>query len=442
MLGGMASAAEGTARRRGLEGLREHHRERRPHGPRRVQLRLAAAEGHLAGRPARRQDGREEACRARRIGRSRVGPSSRRDMVRPLPAPPRHPAGGRRPGAWRAERTRWNSRSSRSASITVTGSACMRSGTESSTTRCGRTGPLVKAFESSWTAWNGLPSVATSSWTGAALAALEYFELRGKTVLCPSNTFMASPLTILAAGAKVEFVDCNRDDLCLSFADFERKVHAAQAGSRDGRPHRRAHRVRDRPDRRALPRRGDRPARGLRARARRLLERPQARDVRRRRPLVVRADEDDLDRRGRHARLPARRPDRVRADVPELRQAGLPDARAQLPDERVHGRARDPRRRAPRGDRRLEEPDRPQRARPAPSGPRSGFPTGWSPASTSTSSSSRIERSTGKVYDEPCHRVLGHAVDLPNTDWVAENHWCVPLYYRPAALPALQAVGQ
>jgi len=42
-----------------------------------------------------------------------------------------------------------------------------------------------------------------------------------------------------------------------------------------------------------------------------------------------------------------------------------------------------------------------------------------------------IEKSTGKVYDEPCHRVLGHAVDLPNTDWVAQNHWCVPLYYRP-----------
>jgi dTDP-4-amino-4,6-dideoxygalactose transaminase len=42
-----------------------------------------------------------------------------------------------------------------------------------------------------------------------------------------------------------------------------------------------------------------------------------------------------------------------------------------------------------------------------------------------------IERSTGKVYDEPCHRLLGKAVDLPNTDWVAQNHWCVPLYYRP-----------
>ena len=46
-----------------------------------------------------------------------------------------------------------------------------------------------------------------------------------------------------------------------------------------------------------------------------------------------------------------------------------------------------------------------------------------------------IERSTGKVYDEPCHRLLGHPVDLPNTDWVAENHWCVPLYYRPVARP-------
>ena len=42
-----------------------------------------------------------------------------------------------------------------------------------------------------------------------------------------------------------------------------------------------------------------------------------------------------------------------------------------------------------------------------------------------------IERSTGRVYDTPCHRIMGHADDLPNADWVAENHWCVPLYYRP-----------
>jgi dTDP-4-amino-4,6-dideoxygalactose transaminase len=44
-----------------------------------------------------------------------------------------------------------------------------------------------------------------------------------------------------------------------------------------------------------------------------------------------------------------------------------------------------------------------------------------------------LERSTGRVYDEPCHRVMGHQTDLPNTDWVARNHSCVPLYYRPVA---------
>jgi hypothetical protein len=42
----------------------------------------------------------------------------------------------------------------------------------------------------------------------------------------------------------------------------------------------------------------------------------------------------------------------------------------------------------------------------------------------------RLERSTGRVYDTPCHRVLGHADDLPNTDWVAGHHSCVPLYYH------------
>jgi dTDP-4-amino-4,6-dideoxygalactose transaminase len=41
-----------------------------------------------------------------------------------------------------------------------------------------------------------------------------------------------------------------------------------------------------------------------------------------------------------------------------------------------------------------------------------------------------LERSTGRVYGEPCHRIMGHQVELPNTDWVARNHSCVPLYYR------------
>jgi hypothetical protein len=53
-----------------------------------------------------------------------------------------------------------------------------------------------------------------------------------------------------------------------------------------------------------------------------------------------------------------------------------------------------------------------------------------------------IERSTGKVYEEPCHRLMRHAVDLPNTDWVATNHWCVPLYYRPSSLETLAEAAE
>ena len=43
-------------------------------------------------------------------------------------------------------------------------------------------------------------------------------------MLCPSNTFMATPLAAIGAGAEVEFVDCRKDDLCMSFEDFERKA--------------------------------------------------------------------------------------------------------------------------------------------------------------------------------------------------------------------------
>ena len=32
---------------------------------------------------------------------------------------------------------------------------------------------------------------------------------------------------------------------------------------------------------------------------------------------------------------------------------------------------------------------------------------------------------------------MGTGETLPNTDWVAENHWCVPLYYAAAAAERL-----
>ena len=85
-------------------------------------------------------------------------------------------------------------------------------------------GNMTHRFEAEWGRWNGLTAVATGSWAGGALAALEFAGVRGRTVLCPSNTFMATPLAILAAGGRPVFVDCNRDDLCMSLADLEVKL--------------------------------------------------------------------------------------------------------------------------------------------------------------------------------------------------------------------------
>ena len=41
-----------------------------------------------------------------------------------------------------------------------------------------------------------------------------------------------------------------------------------------------------------------------------------------------------------------------------------------------------------------------------------------------------IKKSTGKVYEQPCHRIMGKGYSLPNTELVAQNHWCVPIYYK------------
>ena len=169
----------------------------------------------------------------------------------------------------------------------------------------GRDGPAHESRSSKpGRSGTDLPAVATSSWTGAALAALEFFEVRGQTVLCPSNTFMATPLAIVAAGraGRVRRLQPRRPlHVVRGLRAQGRSAHRPRAVV--PRPHRRPHRLRRRADRRALPGRGDRAARGLRARARRLVERPAGRHLGRCRHLVVRRDEDDLDRRGRHGRL-------------------------------------------------------------------------------------------------------------------------------------------
>lgn len=301
-------------------------------------------------------------------------------------------------------------------------------------------GPLTEAFEDAWGAWNGLSAVATSSWTGAALAAFEFFELRGKTVLCPSNTFMATPLALRSAGAAVQFVDCNRSDLCISFDAVERGI-AAHRPAAVVLVHIGGHIAFD----------VERIAELCRAEGIALIEdcaHAHGASWKGRRAgtwgdagLWSFAPTKTIST-GEGGMLVTRLPELVEF-ARSFREYGKPEYASPGLNYRMHeftaalgvvgvGRLDEITAWKNRVARERLDPLHPNRLR---------LPDGMVSGLYKYVVFDPIERSTGRVYDEPCHRVLGHAVDLPNTDWVARNHWCVPLYYRPSAHEPLAAAS-
>jgi perosamine synthetase len=287
-------------------------------------------------------------------------------------------------------------------------------------------------FEAAWEAWNELPSVAMSSWAGGALAALHFAEVQGETVLCPSNTFMATPLAAVRSGAEVQFVDCNREDLCMSFADFERAAeqfkpraallvhiggHIAFDSERIAQ-YCREHGIfliEDCAHAHGASWNGVKPGMygdaGIYSMyATKTISTGEGGVLVSRRPEVI-EHARDFSNYGKPtfnvAGLNFRMSEFTAAlgllqvqRMPEIVAFKNEIARTELDPQHAS---------------RLELPE----------GMTSGFYKyivfDW------------LERSTGRVYDEPCHRIMGHSVELPNSDWVARNHSCVPLYYRPAA---------
>jgi perosamine synthetase len=291
-------------------------------------------------------------------------------------------------------------------------------------------GEMTRRLEAAWAAYNGLDAVATSSWTGGALAALHFAGVKGQTVLCPSNTFMATPLAAISAGAEVRFVDCNREDLCMSLADFEAKAQ------------------RHRPRAAFLVHIGGHLAFESEQIAKYCAERgifliedcahAHGAEWKRRKAGtygdagVYSLYATKTITTGEGGVLVSSRPEVIehtRAfrnygkptyDVPGLNfrmnefTAALGVVQVERLPEIVAWKNTVAREHLdPVYPSRLELPD--------------GMVSGlykyivfdW------------LERSTGRVYDEPCHRIMGHEVELPNSDWVARNHSCVPLYYRP-----------
>jgi dTDP-4-amino-4,6-dideoxygalactose transaminase len=301
-------------------------------------------------------------------------------------------------------------------------------------------GPLTAEFEASWERWNGRRSVAMSSWTGAALAAFEFYELRGRVVLCPSNTFMATPLAIQAAGARVEFVDCNRSDLCMSFTDLERKIdahHPAAVVLVHIGGHLafeveqiaglcRAHGIvliEDCAHGHGASWYGRRPGTwgdaGLWSFA------PTKTISTGEGGMLVSATDDLIDfaRSFREYGKPDYGRPGLNFRMNEF-TAALGVVNVERMDEITAWKNT--------AAREHLDPHHGNRVR---------LPDGMISGLYKYIVFDPLPKSTGKVYDEPCHRIMGRAVDLPNSDWVAQNHWCAPLYYRPEARVPLEALS-
>ena len=85
-------------------------------------------------------------------------------------------------------------------------------------------GPVLRKFEEKFEEFTGLPSRGISSGGTGLLSILDYLDVRGKDVLVPANTFWATAQSAKLAGGNLVYVDCNREDLCMSVEDLKRKV--------------------------------------------------------------------------------------------------------------------------------------------------------------------------------------------------------------------------
>ena len=291
-------------------------------------------------------------------------------------------------------------------------------------------GKYNKEFESLWEEWNNLPSVSFSSWSGGAMAALNFIDVKDEIVLCPSNTFMATPLSVINSGGKVKFVDCNRNDLCMSFDDFKVKaekyspkvawiVHVGGHISfeinliADYCKENNIFLIEDCAHAHGAEWSGIKPGSWGDAGVYSMYA---TKTISTGEGGILVSKHDSLVE---HARK-YRNYGKFKYDVNGL-NFRMSEFTAALGVVQI---------------KRLEEiikwknnfasnfldPKYENRV---------NFPEGMISGYYKYIVFDELEKSTGKVYDESCHKIMNHEISLPNTDWVRDNHWCVPLYYHP-----------
>jgi dTDP-4-amino-4,6-dideoxygalactose transaminase len=92
-------------------------------------------------------------------------------------------------------------------------------------------GPQVQRFENEFADYVGVKhAVAVSSGTAALEILLRFFGVKDKEVIVPTNTFVATPTSVLLSGGKVVFADIKADTLCIDPLDLERKITSKTKG--------------------------------------------------------------------------------------------------------------------------------------------------------------------------------------------------------------------
>lgn len=290
-------------------------------------------------------------------------------------------------------------------------------------------GKFTKMFEEKWSEYNQLQSVSFSSWGGAALAALEFFNVKGKTVLCPSNTFMATPLSVIKVGGNVEFVDCNKEDLCLSFEDLKLKIEKYSPVA-VWVVHIGGHIAFQIEEVAAL----------CKEKGVILLEdcaHAHGASWNGKKPGtwgdagIYSFYATKTISTGEGGMLVTNNIDLIEF-AKKYRNYGKFDYKVEGLNYRVNeftaaigciqvARLNEIIAWKNEYTQKHLDPKYPNRLK-LPEGMISGF--------YKYIVFDLIEKSTGKVYDQPCHKIMNKSYELPNTDWIAQNHWCVPLYYK------------
>lgn len=288
---------------------------------------------------------------------------------------------------------------------------------------------FTKEFENKWSQYNNAYSISFSSWGGAALAALEFFNVKDKMVLCPSNTFMATPLSVVKAGGIVEFVDCNKNDLCISFEDLKSKVKkynpvaiwvvhigghiafeieeiaafckkeniilledcahshgASWKGKKSGSW-------------------GDAGVYSFYA----------TKTVSTGEGGMLVTNNNNLAEFAKKYRNYGKLDYKI--EGLNYRMSEFTAALGCIQTERLDDIVAWKNAYA----KKYLDSAYPNRLK---------FPEGMISGYYKYIVFDPLEKSTGKVYEQPCHKIMGRSYALANTEWVADNHWCVPLYYK------------